>query len=183
MQDHFNKDESLLVSNLSQGDIIAFNELYQLYSYRLYRFAFGYFKSEAEAEELVQDVFTKVWEKRVELKKELSFKSFLFTIAFNNIKKHFRAKGYLLAYLKNLSNNEIDTGTSDKISYDSLFKYIADLANQLPDKRRTIFIKSRLEGLSIKEIAETLKISHKTVENQLTDSLKFIRNNLKKETL
>jgi RNA polymerase sigma-70 factor (ECF subfamily) len=53
----------------------------------------------------------------------------------------------------------------------------------LPERRKEIFIKSRFEGLSIKEIAEKLKISHKTVENQLTDALKFIRTNLNRDNI
>src|SRR5665647_947302 len=94
------KNESQLVHNLSKGNLLAFNTLYKNYSGRLYRFALGYLKSEDEAEELVQEVFTIIWEKRKDLKEELSFKSFLFTIAFNIIRKHFRTKVYLSEYLK-----------------------------------------------------------------------------------
>ena len=183
MQDRTIQNESLLVRNLSKGNLLAFNTLYKEYSGRLYRFAFGYLKSEAEAEELVQEVFTIIWEKRTELKVELSFKSFLFTIAFNIIRKHFRTKAYLSEYFKTKINDDKDLQTSQKIIYDSLHKYITELVNQLPDRRKEIFIKSRFEGLSIKEIAEKLKISHKTVENQLTDALKFIRTNLNRESL
>ena len=100
MQDHIIESESMLVRNLSKGNLLAFNTLYKEYSGRLYRFAFGYLKSEAEAEELVQEVFTIIWEKRADLKEELSFKSFLFTIAFNIIRKHFRTKAYLSEYFK-----------------------------------------------------------------------------------
>ena len=89
-----------MVRNLSKGNLLAFNTLYKEYSGRLYRFALGYLKSEAEAEELVQEVFTIIWEKRADLKEELSFKSFLFTIAFNIIRKHFRTKAYLSEYFK-----------------------------------------------------------------------------------
>jgi RNA polymerase sigma-70 factor (ECF subfamily) len=149
----------------------------------LYRFALGYLKSEAEAEELVQEVFTKIWEKRADLKKELSFKSFLFTIAFNIIRKHFRTKAHLFEYFKTGFFSEPDMQTSQKITYDSLYQYITELVNQLPERRKEIFLKSRFEGLSIKEIAEKLKISHKTVENQLTDALKFIRTNLNRENI
>jgi RNA polymerase sigma-70 factor (ECF subfamily) len=149
----------------------------------LYRFALGYLKSEAEAEELVQEVFTKIWEKRADLKKELSFKSFLFTIAFNIIRKHFRTQAYLSEYFKTGIISEPDMQTSQKITYDSLYQYITELVNQLPERRKEIFIKSRFEGLSINEIAEKLKISHKTVENQLTDALKFIRTNLNRENI
>jgi len=79
----------------------------------------GYLKSEVEAEELVQEVFTIIWEKRTGLKDDLSFKSFLFTIAFNIIRKHFRTKCYLANYLKTKACDEPDMQTSQKISYNS----------------------------------------------------------------
>ena len=158
MQHQTLKNDSLLVRNLSKGNLLAFNTLYKEYSHRLYRFALGYFKSEAEAEELVQEVFTTIWEKRENLKEELSFKSFLFTIAFNLIRKHFRTKAYLAEYLKTGMSDGLDMQTSQKITYDSLYQYITELVNQLPSRRKEIFIKSRFEGLSIKEIAEKLKI-------------------------
>lgn len=183
MQDRTILNEALLVRNLSQGNILSFNTLYRLYSKRLYRFALGYLKSEAEAEELVQEVFTIIWEKRAELKEELSFKSFLFTISFNIIRKHFRTRAYLTEYCNSGLKIDPDMQTSQKITYDSLFQYITQLVNQLPVRRKEIFIKSRFEGLSIKEISEKLNISHKTVENQLTDALKFIRKNLNSENL
>jgi RNA polymerase sigma-70 factor (family 1) len=183
MQDRTIQNESLLVHNLSKGNLLAFNTLYKEYSGRLYSFAFGYLKSEDEAEELVQEVFTIIWEKRANLKEELSFKSFLFTIAFNIIRKHFRTKAYLSEYFKTGRGDDKDMQTSQKITYDSLYQYINELIKQLPERRKEIFIKSRLEGLSIKEISEKLQISHKTVENQLTDALKFIRTNLNRESI
>ena len=183
MQHQALKDESLLVRNLSKGNLLAFNTLYKEYSGRLYRFALGYLKSEPEAEELVQEVFTKIWEKRTELKEELSFKSFLFTIAFNIIRKHFRTKAYMSDYFKTGIGDDLDMQTTQKITCDSLHQYITELVNKLPERRKEIFIKSRFDGLSIKEIAEELNISHKTVENQLTDALKFIRTNLNRESI
>jgi RNA polymerase sigma-70 factor (family 1) len=184
MQNHaIKKDEAVLVRELSKGNLLAFNTLFWDYSSRLYRFAYRYLKNEAEAEELVQEVFTIIWEKRADLKAELSFKSFLFTIAFNIIRKHFRTKAYLAEYFKSDINADLDMQTSQKITYDSLYQYITELVNQLPGRRKEIFIKSRFKGLSIKEIAEEMKISHKTVENQLTDALKFIRTNLNRESI
>jgi len=177
------ENESQLVRNLSKGNLLAFNALYKEYSYRLYRFALGYLKTEEEAEELVQEVFMIIWEKREGLKENLSFKSFLFTISFNIIRKHFRTRAYLTEYCNSGLKIDPDMQTSQKITYDSLFQYITQLVNQLPVRRKEIFIKSRFEGLSIKEISEKLNISHKTVENQLTDALKFIRKNLNSENL
>lgn len=177
-------NESHLVHELSEGNILAFNTLYHEYSGYLYRFALGYLKSTEEAEELVQEVFTIIWEKRASLKKELSFKAFLFTIAFNIIRKHFRTKGYLTEYFNSLEEGSlVEPATSGEASYDSLHHYIVKLIDQLPQRRKEIIIKSRLEGRSIKEIAEEMNISHKTVENQLTMALKFIRTKLNNESL
>ena len=183
MQVQIIENESQLVRNLSRGNLLAFNTLYKEYSGRLYRFGLGYLKSEAEAEELVQEVFTIIWEKRADLKVELSFKSFLFTIAFNIIRKHFRTKSYFTEYFKSELSPDLDLQTSQKITYNSLQQYITELVNKLPERRKEIFIKSRFHGLTIKEIAEDMNISHKTVENQLTDALKFIRTNLNRESI
>ena len=171
------ENESMLVRHLSHGNLLAFNTLFEEYSNRLYRFAIGYLKSESEAEDVVQEVFTIIWEKRASLKEELSFRSYLFTIAFNIIRKHFRTKAYLSEYFKIRNVIEHDIQTSNEVTYRSLNQYITKLIDQLPERRKEIFIKSRFEGKSIKEISKEMKISHKTVENQITDALRFIRKN------
>lgn len=176
-------NEAQLVSSLSKGNILAFNTLFREYSGRLFRFAYGYLKSEAVSEELVQEVFTRIWEKRKSLKSEYSFKSYLFTIAFNIIKKHFRKEAIIAEYFSTRVSEDFDVETTKKINYDSLYQYVSGIVDQLPQRRREIFIKSRFEGLSIKEISEELRLSHKTVENHLSDALRFIRINLKKEIL
>jgi len=182
IESHINKEEeSVLVSELSRGNLLAFNSLFREYSERLYWFSHRYLKSDAESEELVQEVFTRIWEKRKDLKKELSFKSYIFTIAFNIIRRHFRAKAQLCAFLESRINDELDLDTSHKITYDSLYEYITELVNQLPDRRKVIFVKSRFDRLTIKEISEELNISHKTVENQLTSALKFLRTKINRE--
>ncbi len=174
-------NEAQLVRSLSKGNILAFNTLFREFGGRLYRFAYGYLRSEELSEELVQEVFTRIWENRKSLKSEYSFKSYLFTIAFNIIKKHFRREACISEYFNKRIAEDFDLETTKKITYDSLYQYVSTLVDQLPERRKEIFIKSRFEGLSIKEIAVELKISHKTVENQLTDALKFIRKNLKSE--
>lgn len=183
MQVLTSNSEAILVKQLSKGNILAFNTLYKEYSGRLYRFSMGYLKSEAEAEELVQEVFTLIWEKRADLKSELSLKSFLFTIAFNIIRKHFRTKAYLMQYLNSRPVDEADMATSGDITYNSLYQYMSELVKQLPSRCKEIFIKSRFDGLTITEIAREMKISHKTVENQLTKALQFLRTNLNREDL
>jgi RNA polymerase sigma-70 factor (ECF subfamily) len=176
-------DDTALVKSLSKNNVLAFNTLFKKYGSRLYRFAHGYLKSDAESEEIVQEVFTKIWETRSRLKHEHSFKSYLFTIAFNVIKKHFRARTYLSEYFRNEMIDDMDLSTTQVINYNSLKDYLLKIVDRLPERRRDIFIKSRFEGLSIEEIARELDISHKTVENQITIALKYIRSLLKKEEL
>jgi len=176
-------NETQLVKELAKGNLLAFNTLYNQYSGRLYRFSLGYLKTVEEAEELVQEVFTIIWERRTDLKAELSFRAFLFTIAFNIIRKHFRTKAYLLHYFESQAVPEGDMGTSQSVTYDSLKQCITELVARLPARCKEIFIKSRFEGLTIREIAQELGISHKTVENQLTEALRFLRTHLNREEL
>jgi len=175
--------ESELVKALSKGEIKAFNELFQIYGNRIFRFALGYLKSEPDAEELVQDVFMKIWEKRSELKENLSFKSYLFTIAFNIIRKHFVKKALTNRYFEQQVIEDTDLSTIQNIDFQSTKKAIDHLVEQLPARRKEVFIKSRFEGLTVKEIAEELGTSPKTVENQLGEALKFIREHLGKDDL
>lgn len=179
---YFSKQqESRLVKSLSKGDILAFNTLYKEYSIRLYHFIHVYLKSKVESEEIVQEVFLKIWHKRGELKQELSFKSYLFTIAFNFLKKHFRTKARISKYINSATINRTDNGTNDNITFNSLFKQVNELVDKLPERRKEIFKKSRFDGLNNSEIAEELKITRKTVENQLTHALSFIRMNLREK--
>ena len=173
--------DSELVLRLSDGDLMAFNALYKQYSGRLYRFAYSYFRNEEESEELVQEVFTIIWEKRSELNEDLSFRSYLFTIAFNLIKKHFRTRSCLLRYFEKHKEEKGDTATLNTVLHDSLYQYIAELVNKLPERRREVFVKSRFEGKTISQIADELGTSHKTVENQITDALRFLRIHLNRE--
>ncbi len=178
-----NTSESELVKALSNGDIKAFNELFQLYGQRMFRFANGYLKSVSDAEELVQDVFMKIWEKRANLKENLSFKAYIFTIAFNIIRKHFVKIALDNKYLEQLVNDDTDLNTIQNIDYQSTKNLLDNLIEQLPPRRRDVFIKSRLEGLTVKEIAKELGTSPKTVENQLGEALKFIRSHMGKDDL
>ncbi len=180
---HSDISDAQLVKGLIDGNLLAFNTLFKEYSVRLYRFAEGYLKSAEEAEELVQEVFTIIWEKRKDLKEEFSFRSYLFTIAFNLIRKHFRARRYRTEYINSGLWEDLDLQTTDKVTYNSLLQYVSELVEKLPDRRKEIFIKSRFEGYSVKEISEELKLSHKTVENQLTNALKFIRAGLHEENI
>ncbi len=174
----------ILVRRLQQGKIEAFNQLFDCYSSRLYHFAYGYLKSKEEAEELTQEIFTRIWEKRAELKPEQQFESYLFTIAFNEIKKHFRAQviaNKYVEYHKIVSDSE--QVTSPDVQFRALQDHVNELIEQMPSRRKAVFIKSRIEGKKISEIADELEISLKTAENHLHSALKFLRKELSREQI
>lgn len=173
-----------LVVRLQKGDVEAFDLIYSKYSGNLFRFGLKYLRSTSEAEELVQTVFLKVWENYRTLKNETSFKSYLFTIAYNDMCKLFRKRNYHQQFVKEIifENNQSSTEAEESIDYQSLLDRVQIMVDKLPEKQKMIFIKSRHEGKSTKEIADEMSLSPGTVDNYISESLKFIRSRLKRET-
>ena len=174
-----------LVKSLKKGDLFSFDQLFLKYSKKLYYFAKGYLGSKEDAEGLVQEVFLMVWNKRKELKEHLSFNAFLYTVTYNAIRKYFRKKArekkYLDKFLEDYEGQYNKTVTD--IEYNNLLELAKIEIEKLPEKRKVIFELSRNEGLSNVEISKHLDISKKTVENQITSALKFLREQFEKETL
>jgi len=178
-------DNTILVEKLRKGDIESFDLLYDRYAGRLHYFGMKYLKSEEETEELVQTVFLKVWEYRRNLKKDSSFKSYLFTIAYNDICKVFRKKYYHQKYVSDILNEnpqpfaEIEKGFQCK----SVLERIQEIIEKLPERQKVIFRKSREEGKSSREIADEVGLSPGTVDNYISQSMKFIISGLHNEIL
>ncbi len=175
------KIESDLVIGLKSDDHNAFRKLFELYSQPLFKFSLTYLKSKDTAEDVVQEVFTKVWYKRKELKTDTSFKSYLFTIALNSIRKHFNKASRLNEakheILIDFSANKSDF--DEKNNYQELLDKLEELVNRMPEKRRQVFVKKKFEEKSITEISEELSISVKTVEYHISESFKFLRKEFK----
>lgn len=169
----------ILVKQLKEGNIQAFNQLFEAYSSRLYGFGLKYLKSEFEAEELVQDVFLKIWRNHDKLKEKENFHSYLFTIAFNQIKDYFKDKGFYLDMEAQLEIAPVDNSTESSIFYRSVLERIYSLLNNLPEKKQTIFRLSRFEGKSAKEISAIVGVASKTVDNQISEVITYLRENLK----
>ena len=166
-----------LVLMLQKGDVEAFDLVYQKYAGKLYGFTLRYLKSSDETEELVQSVFLKVWENHRFLRSETSFKSYLFTIAYNEICNTFKRRAYLRKFVDSqlIGYSTSSTDTEELIDYHFIKEQVALIVTKLPERQRTIFLKSREEGKSNKEIAIELGLSSGTVDNYISDSLKFIR--------
>jgi RNA polymerase sigma-70 factor (ECF subfamily) len=172
------KNDQQLVKLLQKGNVAAFDSLFEVYSSKLFGFALKYFKNESDAEELVQEVFVKVWENRQNIRSEFSFKSYLFTIALNQIRKYFNKKAASLRYIESLQSEPEPFDQAVSEDYESVLQMINQIIDQLPSRRREIFVKSKLEGKSSKEVAQELHISAGTVDNQVSEALRFIRRQL-----
>ena len=173
-----------LIRKLKKDNIEAFNQLFYTYSSKLYHFGYGYLKSKEDAEEMVQEIFSRIWDNRQNIKEEYQFRSYLFSIAFNYIKKYFRSKALIKKYADNNSSPKIETDeTANEVDYASLKSRVDRLVDQMPEKRKAVFIKSRFEGKNAREISDEMNISQSTVENHLNQALKFLRQHLNDENL
>ncbi|MCG8502665.1 MAG: RNA polymerase sigma-70 factor [Firmicutes bacterium] len=183
LEDIFQQQERDWIKEIKSGDAEAFNQIFNLYGERLFRFSYGYLKSRAEAEEVVQEVFLRVWNGRKNLNPDLSFKAYLFKIAFRYIHLQFQKISQEQAYRHDIVKASLSM-TDDlekRIDYQSLLELVDKLIDQLPKRQKEVVIKRKKEGIPVKDIAAELGISAKTVENHLTQALKTLRGNLEKE--
>ena len=175
------KSNTELVKLLKKDDMKAFDIIYKKYSRRLYGFVFRYIKQEADTEEIVQDVFIKIWKSRTKIDVSSSFESFLFTIAHNatvNLLKKRATEQKYVEHVKSLQIINESYELTDEIHYKELKQKFLGLVDELSPRQKEIFQLSREEGLSNKEIADKLGISIQTVKNHLVTTLSFLRNKL-----
>lgn len=156
-----------------------FEKLFKQFHPALVGYAYNYLKSKEDALEVVQDVFVSIWNKREELQLDDTLKAYLYTATRNKSlnflqKKKLPTVAFNSAIHDGQSENPVDeameTAELEAELYDEIYK--------LPEKCREIFLLSRQDGKTYKEIAEQLNISVKTVENQISIALKRIRKRL-----
>lgn len=178
-------NEPSLVARLKDGDPKAFEILFDQYSSKLYYFVNKYLDVKEESEEIVQDVFLNLWKHKKEIRSEEAFKAYLYKIALNNIRTYFTKKQVQEKHKQSIAREFLFKNDSEpeNLDYEEVIKKVDQLINQLPVKRREIFLLSRKEGLDISEIATYLKISESTVKNQITSAVAFLKGGVKKEDL
>ncbi|WP_291373471.1 RNA polymerase sigma-70 factor [Cyclobacterium sp.] len=174
-----NKSEKELVCSLRQGDMKAFDELYYRYLPKLLGFAYRYLSDDMEAEETVQVIFIKIWEKRRSLNENQNFKSYLFQSVKNQLLNKLRNQK------KNCTLEEIperyfvsSEDVFEKLSYKELENTATALINNLPKTQQKVFILSKIEGLTHDEIAAQLCLSKRTVEHHIYLATKFLKGEL-----
>lgn len=166
------------VGALKAGNKQAFDEIYKEFSPRLYNFILSIVGSSSDSQDILQNVFIKVWEKRAELIVDKNFEAYIYTIARHFVYNHLRTK----LYTHLVSTDGVDLADNCSIEQ-SIFKkdvtlYFKDIINKLPEKRREIFIMNKFQDLSYKEIAEKLSISENTVDTQLRRAMAFLKSKI-----
>lgn len=166
---------------LKQGDMVAFEELYERYWSKLYSAAYKRLSNREAAEEIVQDIFTSLWIKRSALAINSSFENYLYSsvkyMVFASFQKESNRKAYESYFIH--VNSVVDNSTIEEIDSNELKRNVSSEVEKLPEKCRKVYELSRKEFRSNKEIAFFLGISEKTVENHLTRALRTLRMNLK----
>ncbi|MDH6358726.1 RNA polymerase sigma-70 factor [Parabacteroides sp. PF5-9] len=177
-------NEELLI-RLQKGDEKAFELIFLQYSPWVYNFVHSLLHDKTLAEDLTQNVFLKIWEKRSLIDPKQKFESYIFTIArhlvYKETESRLQAEGIINKLEKQLTATT-DLDTEEEIVTGFLKEYIDQLIEELPPARKMIYKLSRQEHLSNKEIAAQLAISEKTVETQIYRSLLFIKKKLSSDT-
>jgi RNA polymerase sigma-70 factor (family 1) len=172
-----------LVDLLKQGKDKAFDELYFRYRDLLVRFVYIRMKSIPVSEEIVQEVFTTIWERRKTLMIQKKFAAYIYTsvryMTLDYIKSHTITDQYIKEVCdRNTADYSNSNTTEDSIYYDELEQAVNKATLLLPKKSKEVFILSRIKHYTNKEIADELNVSHETVKYHIAYALKFMRSYL-----
>jgi len=165
---------------LSKRDEAAFERVFKTHYKNLHAYAFSMLKDKDEAEEMVQQVFFKLWERSERLTFSGSVTAYLYRAVHNeclNFIKHQKVKAGYQLHVAYSMKHKLDHSQGKMISKE-LENRFREALNELPEQCRTVFQLSRFEDLKYKEIADKLDISVKTVENHMGKALKLLRTRL-----
>lgn len=174
-------DNSELLKRIAEGNEQAFGSLFYSYSSVVRGFALKFTKSEDIADEIVQEIFLRIWLNRDRLEHVENIKAYLYRYASNACLSHIRKTLRENRHIDNykLQQDPISNDTINSIALKDVSRLIKIAVDKLPPQRRKIYHLSRVQGKSINEIAEYLGLSANTVKNTLVSALKSIREYLK----
>ena len=174
-----------MIQRLRQGDLAAFDVLFHQYERRLYGFCLKWLRSPEEAEEIVQEVFLRVWATRTSLDETQLFNAYLIRIAknliFNQLKKNVHRHAY--EHYQQRYRTVAHRTTEEDVDFALLSQSVRQATKQFSPRRQQIFHLSRTQGQTNQQIAQQLNISVSTVENHLNAALKLLRQHLIRQNL
>ncbi len=170
------------IKKLKKGDFVAFEKIYNALSGRLFYFVNSSILNQQDAEEIVQEVFITIWNKREDIESVSTFQSYIYTIAKNKINDHLRKVLQEKKYIESvIADYHLETNDLEEIiSYRDTNEVLNKLINLLPEKRKRVFELSRFSGMTYKEISAEMNISENTVDTQMRKALLFLREGMLK---
>jgi len=178
--DYKSLTDNELTAFLKSADRDAFSEIYDRYWAVLYLHARKLLRDKEEAQDIVQELFTNLWKKSSDIDFNVRLSSYLYRAVRNRIFNHLQHKKIVQDYQLSLiefANSE--SGSSDELVRENELALLIEHEIQaLPDKMREVFVLSRKQHLSYKEIGEELGISEHTVRNQVSNALGILRTKL-----
>lgn len=177
MADLTQSSDQELTALLSAGSELAFAEIYNRYNVRLFLYAYKKLDNQEEAKDIVQEVFTRLWRKRMEYSINISLNSYLHTAIRNCAFDLFAHKKIAYRYIASLQNflDQETTFTDDLVREKEIGGKIEKEIAALPPRMREVFELSRKDHLSHRAIAEKLQISESTVSGQIKKALRILR--------
>jgi RNA polymerase sigma-70 factor (family 1) len=171
------QNEKTMLAMVAAGDRPAFAQLYTTHLDHLYRYIFLFTKSKEETEELLQDIFIKIWEHREKLAQVDTLKDYLFHVARNKLLdniRHLQVRQRVLSEIRRTKDTAAST-TGDQCAYREYYQVVQQAIGKLPPRRKLIFRLNVENGLSQDEIAGQLHISKSVVQKQLYSATHFVR--------
>ncbi|MCU0323855.1 MAG: RNA polymerase sigma-70 factor [Spirosomaceae bacterium] len=172
--------EQDMIGAIRQGNEGVYEQIFRKYYQSLCNYANSMIRDMDDSEEIVQNVFMTIWEKKDDLEITISLKSYLYRAVHNhclNRIKHFKVREEYQQYATDYYDSSYHS-VSETVYKNELEQKISEAIQKLPEQCRLIFKMSRFEELRYQEIADQLNLSVKTVENQIGKALKFLRTEL-----
>lgn len=168
-----------ILDKVINGEPEAFKEVYQIYGSKIYYVARKFGLNHEDAEEIVQETFLKIWKNRTKIDISLSFNAYVYTIAKSILLNNIRKSATIKTYKNYIKSTEAVNTTEDEIMFADLERNFNQFLNAMPPQRKMIFIMSKFQEMNNDEIATKLKLSKRTVENQLYRALRSLKADMK----
>ena len=167
-------EEQLLLRQLREGDMGSYETLFHRYYPTFFAFARGMLKDAGAAEDIIQNVFMKIWIHREALDETMSIKNYIYVLSKREVFNYLRAK-YNTHVVLTEQSSSTDEPTTD---YRELREAVQSVIDTMPPKRRSVFCLSRFKSLTNQEIADKLGISIRTVEKHIELALRTFKEQL-----
>ncbi len=176
----FNNDQQELARGIATGNQDYFEKVYHLYAKKVYGVARNFFLDHNDAEEMVQEVFFKLWKNRGHIDPDLSLEAYLVTITKNTTLNFLRAKSNRIHYIfeATAGNKLLENNVENTIDYHESLARLNEILDEVSPQRKKVFQMVRLDGMKVDEVANMLKLSRRTVEHHLYHATKLVRSKL-----